>query len=221
MLRQVVLDTETTGLNPATGDRIIEVGAIELVDRKPTGNTLHYYINPDSTVAEEALKVHGLSNEFLNDKPRFFEVADEIMTFIMGAELIIHNAEFDLGFLNYELSFLRRNPYGTINDHCDVIDSLAVARKLHPGQRNSLDALCKRYNIKNSHRTFHGALLDAEILAQVYITMTGGQEQLFTTQQQDEEEVPLFNSEHKVIPKTLRIVRATEAELQAHEHYFG
>ncbi len=179
MQRQVILDTETTGLSPLKGDRVIEVGLLELVDRRPSGRSMQLYFNPDRMVDAGALRVHGISNEFLQDKPRFYEMAEQIMDFIKGAELIIHNAEFDLGFLNYELSLLRRNPYGKIEDHCPVVDTLVLARKLHAGQRNSLDALCKRYDINNQHRELHGALLDAEILAQVYLAMTGGQEKLF------------------------------------------
>ncbi len=179
MKRQVILDTETTGLSPLKGDRVIEIGLLELLNRRPSGRNLQLYFNPDRMVDAGALKVHGISNEFLQDKPRFYEKVEEIMAFLQGAELIIHNAEFDLGFLDYELSLLRRNPYGVIRDHCEVVDTLELARKMHPGQRNSLDALCKRYEINNQHRELHGALLDAEILAQVYLAMTGGQEQLF------------------------------------------
>jgi DNA polymerase III subunit epsilon len=218
-MRQIILDTETTGLNPETGDRIIEIGAIELIDRKLTNANKHFYLNPDRIVADEALKIHGLSNEFLIDKPRFMDIVEELMNFIIGAELIIHNAEFDLGFLNNELSMLRRNTYGRVNDHCGVIDTLTLARQMHPGQRNSLDALCKRYNVKNSHRNLHGALLDAEILAQVYLAMTGGQKQLFTEAIAAQEEIQVISSEHK-IPANLRIIRPTEAELTAHRAYF-
>lgn len=218
-IRQIVIDTETTGLNPETGDRVIEIGAIELIDRKLTGQHKHFYLNPDRIVAEDALKIHGLSNEFLIDKPRFFEVADELMAFLIGAELIIHNAEFDVGFLNCELSLLRRNTYGKLTDHCGVLDTLLMARQMHPGQRNSLDALCKRYNIKNSHRTLHGALLDAQILAQLYLTMTGGQEQLFTRETAIHEETQIANKATS-IPVNLKVVYPTEAELAAHRGYF-
>jgi DNA polymerase-3 subunit epsilon len=198
MQRQIILDTETTGLSPEKGDRLIEIGCLELVNRKLSGRSLHLYVNPDRLVGEGALKVHGISNDFLEDKPRFYEVVEEIMEFIAGAELIIHNAEFDLGFLNYELSLLRRNPYGRIQDHATVLDTLVLARQLHPGQRNSLDALCKRYQVNNTHRTLHGALLDAEILANVYLLMTGGQEQLFVSDAAADEATGLFTTETKV-----------------------
>jgi DNA polymerase-3 subunit epsilon len=220
-MRQIILDTETTGLSPTTGDRIIEIGAIELINRKLTGKYLHFYLNPDRVIAQEAIKIHGLSNEFLIDKPRFFEVVAELMNFITGAELVIHNAEFDINFLNYELSLLRRNTYNTIHDHCQVIDTLALARQLHPGQRNSLDALCKRYNIKNSHRTLHGALLDAEILANVFLAMTGGQEQLFASEAQTEKETEITISTQAFSEHSLKVVYATEVECLAHTQYFS
>lgn len=219
-MRQIVLDTETTGFNPEAGDRIIEIGAIELMDRKPTGQTLHVYINPDRDIPEEALKVHGITQEFLLDKPRFYDIAEQLMTFLIGAELVIHNAEFDIAFLNNELSLLRRTPYKKINEYCKITDSLAIARKLHPGQRNNLDALCKRYSIKNSHRTLHGALLDAEILSQVYLAMTGGQEQLFAGSiHQEVEEVHVIQSEFTGEAK-IKVIQANEQELAAHNSYF-
>lgn len=219
-MRQIVLDTETTGFNPETGDRVIEIGAIELVDRKPTGQNLHFYINPDREIPEEALKVHGITQEFLLDKPRFYDIAEQFMTFINGAELIIHNAEFDVNFLNHELSMLWRKPYGRITDYCKVVDTLILARQLHPGQRNSLDALCKRYSIKNSHRTLHGALLDAEILMQLYLTMTGGQEQLFAMNIEEPEEEQVTISNDAIIEAKIKIIRANTEELNAHDNYF-
>ena len=219
-MRQIVLDTETTGLSVENGDRIIEFGAIELIDRKLTERRLHFYINPDREVHAEAVKVHGLNNDFLADKPRFHELAEEIVSFIKGAELIIHNAEFDLGFLDYELSLLRRNVHGSVREHCSVIDTLALARKLHPGQRNSLDALCKRYTVKNSHRKLHGALLDAEILAELYLLMTGGQEQLFVEAKPEVVAEQLVRV-HKEFQAELKIVRAKADELAADQAYFG
>lgn len=174
MMRQVVLDTETTGLAPEEGHRIIEIGCIELVDRKVTDNRFHVYINPEREIDEGALQVHGVDNEFLADKPLFQDIVDDFMNFIKGAEVIIHNAPFDVGFINHELSMLD-NAHVPMEQKCTITDTLAMAKKKHPGRRNSLDALCKRYEIDNSHRELHGALLDAEILADVYLRMTGGQ----------------------------------------------
>ncbi|MDP7536628.1 MAG: DNA polymerase III subunit epsilon [Methylococcales bacterium] len=176
-MRQVVLDTETTGISVAEGHRIIEIGCIELLDRRVTGRQYQVYLNPDRLIDQGAIEVHGLTNEFLQDKQRFEDIADEFMDFVRGAELIIHNAPFDIGFIETELA---RMDYasGALEAHCTVLDTLVYARKKHPGQRNSLDALCKRYAINNSHRTLHGALLDAEILAEVFLMMTGGQSSL-------------------------------------------
>jgi DNA polymerase-3 subunit epsilon len=175
-MRQIVLDTETTGLNPRTGDRVIEVGCVELLNRKLTGNNFHRYINPERDSDEAALAVHGLTTEFLSDKPRFHEIAEELRAYIQDAEVIIHNAPFDLGFLNHEFERLGLPPFV---DHCTgVIDTLVHAKEMHPGKRNSLDALCDRYGISNAHRKLHGALLDAELLADVYIAMTRGQNSL-------------------------------------------
>ncbi|HET7649246.1 MAG TPA: DNA polymerase III subunit epsilon [Gammaproteobacteria bacterium] len=173
-MRQVVLDTETTGLEPAEGHRIIEIGCVELVDRRPTNRTFQQYINPEREVDQGALDVHGINNDFLSNKPRFAEIADEFLRFVDGSELIIHNASFDVGFINHELARLD-NGVSDIATRCTVLDTLELARRLHPGQKNSLDALCKRYNIDNSSRQLHGALLDAQILADVYLAMTGGQ----------------------------------------------
>ncbi|HKI74783.1 MAG TPA: DNA polymerase III subunit epsilon [Pseudomonadales bacterium] len=172
-MRQVVLDTETTGLETGEGHRILEVGCVEIIDRKLTRNTLHHYINPQREIDDGALEVHGITREFLLDKPTFADVWDEFLDFVKGAELVIHNAAFDITFLNYEMKLMSAK--GKITDHCKVVDSLALARHKHPGQKNNLDALCKRYNIDNSKRELHGALLDAEILADVYLLMTGGQ----------------------------------------------
>ena len=173
-MRQIVLDTETTGLEVAHDHRIIEIGCVELLDRKLTGNHYHQYVNPDREIDEGAFSVHGISSEFLSDKPRFAQIADEFLEFIKGAELVIHNAAFDVGFLNHELGKLT-GKYLAIEDYCSVVDSLAFARRKHPGQKNNLDALCKRYLVDNSQRDLHGALLDAEILADVYLALTGGQ----------------------------------------------
>ena len=168
MSRQIVLDTETTGLEPSQGHRIIEIGCVELINRRLTGNNYHQYIQPDREVDEGALQVHGISNEFLADKPRFNDIADDLMNYLKGAELVIHNAPFDVGFLDHELKLLA-NGSGAISDHCDVTDTLVMARKMHPGQKNNLDALCKRYDVNNTQRELHGALLDAEILSEVYL----------------------------------------------------
>ncbi|GIX30535.1 MAG: DNA polymerase III subunit epsilon [Porticoccaceae bacterium] len=173
-MRQVVLDTETTGLEVNLDHRIVEIGCVELVDRRHTGNHFHRYLNPGRAIDAGALEVHGITAEFLADKPTFDQVVDEFLDFVRGAQLVIHNAPFDVGFLNHELARLGEG-YGRIEDYCEVLDTLALARQLHPGQKNSLDALCKRYGIDNSRRELHGALLDAEILADVYLAMTGGQ----------------------------------------------
>lgn len=173
-VRQIVLDTETTGLDPQEGHRLIEIGCVELRDRRLTGNNFHQYIQPDRQVDPAAAEVHGITNEMLADKPRFAEIAEDFLSYVSGSELIIHNADFDTGFLDHELS-LWRGEGPSIRELCEVTDTLSLARRLHPGQRNSLDALCKRYGVDNSHRELHGALLDAEILADVYLAMTGGQ----------------------------------------------
>lgn len=172
--RYLVLDTETTGLEPQQGHKIIEIGCVELQQRRITGNNYHQYINPERVIDEGAANVHGHTLSDLESKPVFADIADEFLAYIKGATLIIHNAAFDVGFLDHELSLLDGNR-GMISDYCEVLDTLEVARKMHPGQRNSLEALCQRYGVKNSHRTLHGALLDSEILADVYLLMTGGQ----------------------------------------------
>lgn len=173
-MRQIVLDTETTGLEPEQGHRIIEIGCVELVYRRTTGRQFHKYLNPERVVDPGAVEVHGLTDEFLADKPLFADVVEEFLEFVDGAELVIHNAEFDVGFLNHELRRWRAEGED-LRKRCSVLDTLALARRLHPGQRNSLDALCRRYMIDNSRRDLHGALLDAQILADVYLAMTGGQ----------------------------------------------
>ncbi|HAD48512.1 MAG TPA: DNA polymerase III subunit epsilon, partial [Idiomarina sp.] len=176
-MRQVVLDTETTGINPAEGHRIIEIGCVELIDRKPTGKHYHVYINPERVVEQEAIEVHGITNDFLTDKPVFAQIVDDFLGFIKGAQLVIHNAPFDVGHMDAEFSRLQAG-YGQTTDYCSVLDSLQLAREMRPGQRNSLDALCKAFEVDNSARELHGALLDAEILADVYLAMTGGQTDL-------------------------------------------
>lgn len=172
--RQVVLDTETTGLEVADGNRILEIGCVEMIDRKVTGRSFHQYINPERDSEEGALAVHGITSDFLADKPLFADIAQEFLTFVDGAELIIHNAGFDLGHLNNELQKIHGADF-ELRDRCDVLDTMIMARERHPGQRNNLDALCKRYDIDNSGRSLHGALLDALLLAEVYLAMTGGQ----------------------------------------------
>lgn len=177
-MRQIVLDTETTGLDPAQGHRIIEIGCVELINRRITGNTYHVYLQPEREIEADAKNVHGITNEFLKDKPKFIAVVHEFLAYIKDAEIIIHNASFDVGFINAELVRCG-GVIGKFNDYCKVIDTLKMARQLHMGQRNSLDALCKRYHVDNSHREWHGALLDAELLAKIYLAMTGGQSSLF------------------------------------------
>ena len=178
-MRSVVLDTETTGMPVTDGHRVIEIGCVELMGRRLTGRHFHVYLQPDRESDEGAIGVHGITNEFLVGKPRFAEVADEFFAFIEGAQLIIHNAAFDIGFLNNEFALIGQTDRADLTQHCTILDTLMMARARHPGQRNSLDALCKRYNIDNSQRTLHGALLDAEILADVYLTMTRQQGSMF------------------------------------------
>ena len=180
MTRQIVLDTETTGLEPSQGHRIIEIGAVEMVNRRLTGNRFHQYLNPEREIDAGAVEIHGITNEMLADKPRFADVAEDLLAFLKDAELIIHNAPFDTGFLNAELARLGpQAPVATVEHSCAVLDTLKLARQMHPGQKNDLDSLCRRYSVDNSNRTLHGALLDAEILADVYLAMTGGQTALF------------------------------------------
>lgn len=173
-MRQVVLDTETTGLEVEEGHRIIEIGCVEIVGRKLTRRHYHQYINPDRDIDDGALEVHGITRQFLQDKPHFEEVWETFLEFVKGSELVIHNAAFDVAFIDHEMSLMSRS-LGSLTDYCGVVDSLEIARHKHPGQKNNLDALCKRYNVDNSQRDLHGALLDAEILADVYLLMTGGQ----------------------------------------------
>jgi DNA polymerase-3 subunit epsilon len=212
-MRQIVLDTETTGLNPRTGDRVIEVGCVELKNRMLTGNNFHRYINPERDSEEGALAVHGLTTEFLRDKPKFAEIANELRDYIQGAEVIIHNAPFDLGFLNNEFKLLG---LPTFTEHCSgVIDTLVNAKEMHPGKRNSLDALCDRYGVSNSHRKLHGALLDAELLADVYLSMTRGQNSL--SMDLEEEVSPTGGALEAVALAEVIILAASSDELAEHE----
>ena len=209
--RQVILDTETTGLNAGLGDRVIEIGCIELLSRRVTERHFHQYVNPERPNDEGALKVHGLTDEFLADKPKFAEVAAEFLDYVRGAELIIHNAAFDVEFLDAELG---RAGLGRLADHVTgVVDTLALARELHPGKRNSLDALCERYGVSNRHRTLHGALLDAGLLADVYLAMTRGQDSLVI----DLEAAGAAADTAPLELGRLRVLAASAAEVQAHE----
>jgi DNA polymerase-3 subunit epsilon len=213
-MRQLFLDTETTGLSAEGGDRVIELGCVELVNRKLTGNNLHFYFNPGRDSHEDALKVHGISNEFLRDKPKFKDVVQEILDYVQGAEIIIHNAAFDVGFLNKELELAGQKPFTTYVE--GVIDTLVMAKQMYPGKRNSLDALCDRLGVDNSGRTLHGALLDAELLADVYINLTRGQEALLIDAGGDEGQV---GSEESVDLSgiVLPVIRANAQEQAAHE----
>lgn len=213
-MRQIVLDTETTGLSAENGDRIIEIGCVELLHRKLTGRNLHHYINPERDSHEDALKVHGISNEFLRDKPKFAQIAEELLAYIEGAELIIHNAPFDIGFLNKELSLLGLQPITRIVT--GVTDTLVMAKEMYPGKRNGLDALCDRLGVDNSGRTLHGALLDAELLADVYINMTRGQDALLMDAG-DAGDTGVVVEQVDLSRFELPVLRANEQELQAHE----
>lgn len=218
-MRQIVMDTETTGLEPSQGHRIIEIGCVELVNRRLTGRHYHQYINPQREVDQGAIEVHGITNEFLADKPVYSQVIDEFMDYVKGAQLVIHNAPFDVGFLNHEDKLLG-GKYGPITDHCSVFDTLVLARQKHPGQRNSLDALCKRYGVDNSQRDLHGALLDSEILADVYLLMTGGQTALSLDANQAESENSTGASSIKRLTaerSPLKVIAANAEELAAHE----
>lgn len=215
-MRQIVLDTETTGLEPAEGHRIIEIGCVEMINRRLTGNNFHQYLQPDREIDAGAIEVHGITNEFLADKPRFADIVEDLLDYIRGAELVIHNAPFDVGFLNHELR--RCELSHQVGELCRVLDTLTLARKLHPGQKNNLDALCRRYSIDNAHRELHGALLDAEILADVYLAMTGGQVALSLG--------GADTAGHAGVPEKIRrlsaqrpplpVIRASEQELAEH-----
>jgi DNA polymerase-3 subunit epsilon len=218
-MRQIVLDTETTGIDPAAGHRIIEIGCVELMERQPTGRHYHVYVNPEREVEAEAITIHGITNEFLADKPIFSDVADEFFEFIKGAELVIHNAAFDIGFMDSEFSRLKKKIKTT--EHCGVVDSLAIARKKHPGQKNNLDALCKRYGIDNSSRELHGALLDAEILADVYLLLTGGQTALSLDANSDIAGGGLGIRRVSEDRKPLPVVKASDEEAVAHQEFMS
>ncbi len=213
-MRQIVLDTETTGLSAEGGDRIIEIGCVELLNRKLTGNNLHFYLNPERDSHEDALRVHGISNEFLRDKPKFVEVAEEILAYLQDADIIIHNAAFDVSFLNKELELIRKPAFSEFV--ASVTDTLVMAKEMFPGKRNSLDALCDRLGVDNSGRTLHGALLDAELLADVYINLTRGQEALLIAEETGpggaQGSVPSLD----LRTLSLRVLPASESELQAH-----
>jgi DNA polymerase-3 subunit epsilon len=215
MSRQIILDTETTGLSPDNGDRLIELGCVEMVNRKLTGNNLHLYFNAGRDSHPDALRVHGITTEFLKDKPRFEQKVEEIWAYLQGAELIIHNAPFDLGFLNKELELASRPPIRQCVS--GVIDTLAMAKEIFPGKRNSLDALCDRLEVDNSGRTLHGALLDAELLADVYINLTRGQEALIMAEEPAESEGGLVVAQLDLSSFRLHVVQANEQELAAHE----
>lgn len=217
--RQIVLDTETTGISTADDHRIIEIGCVEIINRRLTGETFHQYINPQREIDAGAIEVHGITNEFLQDKPLFAAIAEDFLRFVDGAELIIHNAPFDVGFLNHELNKLP-GEHPRIETICGVLDTLKMARDKHPGQKNNLDALCKRYEVDNSNRELHGALLDAEILADVYLAMTGGQVSLSLAAEEPElqrktqsQELPGQSLQQR---KPLAVIRASDEELAAH-----
>jgi DNA polymerase-3 subunit epsilon len=218
-MRQIVLDTETTGLSTGHGHRIIEIGCLELINRRLTGREYHRFLNPERDIDEGAERVHGISRESLATEPRFAEIADEFLGFIRDAELVIHNADFDVGFLEYELG-LMKHPKPAISDHAQVLDTLKIAREMHPGQRNSLDALCKRYEVDASKRDVHGALIDAELLARVYLAMTGGQTALSldaSTARTDRRQGAARTARAVRSDLNLVVIRASEAETAAHE----
>jgi DNA polymerase-3 subunit epsilon len=216
-MRQIVLDTETSGLDPKDGHRIIEIGCVELVNRKLTGNDYHQYIQPDRLIDEGALKVHGISNEYLADKPRMSDIAKDFLDYVRDAELVIHNAPFDVGFINHEFRLLGVR-WKKIENYCQIVDSLAMARRFRPGQRNNLDALCRAYEIDNSNRELHGALLDARILAEVYLAMTGGQTSLSLGGDEAETDGAVSRTIQK-INKTasLKVIQANADESTEHE----
>jgi len=222
MTRQIILDTETTGLETAQGHRIIEIGCIELVNRRPTGNDYHQYINPGREIDDGAFAVHGISNEVLADKPQFSDIAADLIDYLRGAELIIHNAPFDVGFLDHELGLLgAAAPVARIAECCTVLDTLKLARELRPGQKNDLDSLCRHYEVDNSQRTLHGARLDAEILADVYLAMTGGQTALFLDGHDPAHTADAASVVRRLDPERPRlpVIRPDADELAAHESW--
>ena len=219
-MRQVVLDTETTGLEVSQGHRIIEIGCIEIMHRRTTDQQFHQYLNPEREIDAGAQEVHGISSEFLSDKPKFSEIANDFVEFITDAELIIHNASFDVGFINHELK-QAGHQITDISQCCEVIDSLAMARKMHPGQKNNLDALCKRYEIDNSHRELHGALLDAQILGDVYLALTGGQGDLSLSAKAANSNLGNREASLSKNRESLKVIYANEDELHAHEAFLN
>ena len=221
MSRQIILDTETTGLSPQQGHRLIEIGCLEMINRRITQNRFHYYINPKRAVDAGAVKVHGLTEDFLKDKPLFADIAESLFDFIKGAELIIHNAPFDLSFLNSEFERTHKKCVPIIQ-FCNVIDTLPMARNLHPGQQNTLDALCRRYGVNNKHRDLHGALIDAALLAEVYLLMTGGQTQLFDSDSMDEKiNTGAVIQEKLKRTQVLPVIMANVDELSAHAAFMN
>lgn len=221
MMRQVVLDTETTGLETAHGHRIIEIGCVEMINRRLTGNNFHQYIQPEREIDAGAMEVHGITQEFLADKPRFADISNDLLAYLGDAELIIHNAPFDIGFLNYEFQMILGEQFDLTNQ-CEVLDTLAMARQMHPGVRNSLDALCKRYSVDNSGRELHGALLDSEILADVYLAMTGGQSSLSldASEEVGRMKQSTINRVDSNRP-ALAVIKPSGAELSEHEKYLN
>lgn len=223
-MRQIVLDTETTGLSPEAGHRITEIGCLEIIDRKITGSSFQTYINPERELDEGAVRITGLTTDFLADKPKFIEIVDEFLNFIEGAELIIHNAPFDVGFIDHELNLIE-HPWQSIKTRTTILDTLLLARKKYPGQRNSLDALCKRLNVDNSNREYHGALLDSEILARVYLSMTSGQTRLNLLSEENNLDKKTNNKglntasnlENSQKFKNLKVIKASPEELKQHE----
>ncbi|MBE66370.1 MAG: DNA polymerase III subunit epsilon [Gammaproteobacteria bacterium] len=215
-MKQIVLDTETTGLDPTQGHRIIEIGCVEIEDRKLTGRNFQVYLNPGREIDEAAIEVHGLTSEFLSDKPKFSEIYHEFCSFIEGSEVIIHNAPFDAAFIDSEFGKLRLQK-NKLSDYCTILDTLVLARNKHPGQRNSLDALCKRYEINNSHRDLHGALLDAEILADVYLAMTSGQSSLSLREDENTSQAGENSRETKYRADQIPVYSASPEELEAHD----
>jgi DNA polymerase-3 subunit epsilon len=223
--RIVALDTETTGMNfykePYINHRLIEIGAVEIIKRRFTGNNFHVYIKPDRKIDSEALKVHGITDDFLSDKPFFKDIADQFLKYIQDSELIIHNAMFDVGFINQELYFLNKQ-VSSLDTMCSIIDTLKIARKLFPGKKNTLDALCIRYKIKKSPRDLHSAILDAHLLGRLYLLMTGGQESMFVNTETNKKNILTQNKKKKIFKKSsLRILKTTEAEITAHKQYLA
>lgn len=218
-MRQIVVDTETTGLSAKAGHRIIEIGCVELINRRFTKNTFHCYLQPDREIDPGAMAVHGITNEFLLGKPRFHEVMGALKTFLQDSELIIHNAPFDVSFLENEFLLAKESQWATLSSQCNIVDTLAMARKKHPGQRNNLDALCKRYNVDSQHREKHGALLDANLLASVYLAMTGGQNALVFDSVSGSKAAQEHAAYASTESTTVKVIYATEDELKAHKAF--